>query len=57
VGISRARVTQVMDLLYLAPGIQDGILLGSVPPIASEKQLRVVAAKASWEAQREALGR
>ena len=37
-GLSRARVTQIMDLLYLAPNIQEEILL---PMCAEKKELEV----------------
>ena len=37
-GLSRARVTQIMDLLYLAPNIQEEILL---PPSDERSELEV----------------
>ncbi len=37
-GLSRARITQIMDLLYLAPDIQEEILL---PMCAEKKELEV----------------
>lgn len=55
--VSRARLTQVMNLLYLAPDIQEEILFlptlerGRNP--VTEKQLRPIAATASWKRQRQ----
>ena len=54
--VSRARVTQIMNLLHLAPDIQEEILF--LPPVAgereavSERQVRAVAATADWRKQR-----
>ena len=56
--VTRARLTQIMNLLNLAPDIQEEILF--LPPVAgereavSERQVRVVAALADWERQRRA---
>jgi hypothetical protein len=53
--VSRSRVSQIMDLLNLAPTIQEAIL--SLPPVTagrnpvSERSLRAVATEAAWEAQ------
>ena len=48
--VSRARITQVMDLLMLAPEIQDEVLTGGVEvPL---KMLLRVGAAAAWEEQR-----
>jgi hypothetical protein len=52
VGVSRARVTQVMSLLWLAPDIQEAVLLGTVDFTGSG--LRRVAAEATWARQRQA---
>lgn len=55
VGVSRARVTQVMDLLYLAPDIQEALL--GLPPALSggsalcERTLRAIAAEPLWRLQ------
>jgi hypothetical protein len=52
----RSRVTQIMNLLNLAPDIQEAILL--LPPIArgrdrvKEWQVRPIAAEAAWAKQR-----
>jgi len=56
VGVSRARITQVMDLLYLAPEIQEQILfLHGVTrrrdPI-SHRDLLAIAARPLWRDQR-----
>ncbi|MGI6419468.1 MAG: hypothetical protein ACOX1P_27835 [Thermoguttaceae bacterium] len=54
--VTRARVTQIMNLLNLAPDIQEAILL--LPPVAdgrdriTERQLRPIAAKADRVKQR-----
>jgi len=52
--VTRARLTQIMNLLNLAPDFQDEILF--LPSVAgqreaiSERQMRKVAAMADWEA-------
>ena len=57
-GVSRARMTQIMDLLNLAPGIQEEILF--LPAVAGERQaiserrVRAVAAMPDWRKQRRA---
>ncbi|MEO0482226.1 MAG: hypothetical protein AAF138_01220 [Planctomycetota bacterium] len=54
--ITRARATQIMSLLYLAPDIQDAIL--DLPPVAqgrdpvTERDVRPIAAEMDWERQR-----
>lgn len=54
--ITRARVTQIMNLLLLAPDIQEQILF--LPPIASgrdpvtERDIRPVVSEMSWPSQR-----
>jgi hypothetical protein len=54
--VSRARVTQVMNLLMLAPDLQEQILL--LPPVTAgrdpvrEWQLRPIAAEPLWAEQR-----
>ena len=48
-GITRARLTQVMNLLLLAPEIQEQILTGTL--CLSERRLRVVVAETYWEQQ------
>ena len=55
-GFSRARITQLLDLLLLAPDLQEAILFGEVSqgrdPI-HEHSLRKIAREASWHAQRD----
>ena len=54
--VSRARVTQIMNLLHLAPDIQEAILFltriqrGRDP--IKERQLRPIAATPNWRKQR-----
>jgi hypothetical protein len=54
--VSRARLTQIMNLLQLAPDIQEEILFlpcverGREP--VSERDLRLIAAEVDWEGQR-----
>ena len=49
-GLTRARMTQVMDLLLLAPEIQEGILTGGLR--ASERALRRAVGESAWEQQK-----
>jgi len=53
-GVSRARVSQIMDLLNLAPDIQEEILF--LPPtsgrdVVTERGLRETTAETSWARQ------
>ncbi len=54
--VTRARVTQIMNLLYLAPDIQEAILFlplttrGRDP--VREKHVRPISAEPNWKAQR-----
>lgn len=48
-GLTRARMTQVMNLLLLAPAVQERVLLGR--GVTSERTLRRAAAEASWADQ------
>lgn len=56
--VTRARVSQIMDLLLLAPDIQEKIL--AMPAVEAgndpvcERQVRVIVAVADWEKQRRA---
>jgi len=56
VGVSRARVTQVMDLLRLAPDIQEAVL--GLPLVTRgrdphrHRELRLIAAELPWATQR-----
>ncbi len=59
--VTRARVTQIMNLLHLAPDIQDELLhlprvTGGDDPIA-ERHIRSLAGLADWSQQRRAWGR
>ena len=53
-GLTRARVSQLLDLLMLAPDIQEKILfmerVDGIEP-TSERALRTVVKKVSWRAQ------
>ena len=49
--VSRARVTQIMDLLMLAPEIQEEVLLGAAP-LRALRRLQTVAGNRNWAAQR-----
>lgn len=55
--VTRARVTQIMNLLNLAPDIQEELLF--LPPVAAgrdtlkEWQLRPIAAEPCWRTQRQ----
>jgi hypothetical protein len=54
--VTRARVTQIMNMLHLAPDIQEAIL--SLPPVdrgrdpIAERDLRPIAAIPDWRKQR-----
>jgi len=56
--VSRARVTQIMNLLQLAPDIQESILflprLQQGREILQEHEIRPIACKADWKDQRKA---
>ena len=55
VGVTRARMTQIMNLMLLAPKIQEEIL--ELPPVAqgrdpiSERQPRAIVGEPVWERQ------
>jgi hypothetical protein len=53
--LTRARVTQIMNLLNLAPDIQEGILFlprtSSGRDPVSERQVRPIAAVPDWQKQ------
>ena len=51
-GLTRARLTQVQNLLLLAPEIQESILCGELD--ASERRMRTVVSEAEWTEQRRA---
>ena len=56
IGLTRARMTQIMNLLLLAPEIQEAIL--DLPPVTngrdpiSERRLRRIVAEPDWTKQR-----
>lgn len=55
--VSRARVTQIMNLLNLAPGFQEELLFLQSTPLGrsaiSERLLRPIAASPEWQNQRQ----
>lgn len=55
-GLTKARLTQLLDLTLLAPDVQEAILrleaIDGVEPM-SERRLRTVASKGDWRKQRE----
>lgn len=50
-GITRARLSQIMALLRLAPGIQERLLSGDLA--LGERDIRIVFGAADWPAQEE----
>ena len=48
--VSRARLTQIMNLLHLAPDIQEAVILGA--PKITERHLRCLTAETCWREQR-----
>jgi hypothetical protein len=58
-GVSRARISQIMDLLNLAPSIQEEILLmprTTGRDVITERQLRGIVAETDWSRQMERWG-
>jgi predicted XRE-type DNA-binding protein len=51
-GISRARVSQIMDLAYLTPEIQEHILFGKIDEVIPERVVRSITHILIWEKQR-----
>ena len=52
--VTRARITQIMNLLNLAPNIQEEILLGQgTSKVVTETHLRRITSEVSWPHQRE----
>jgi hypothetical protein len=52
--VSRARLTQIMDLLLLAPEIQESLLQyhrPGLPSSVTERQVRIICGLPSWETQ------
>jgi hypothetical protein len=54
VGVSRARVTQVMNMLWLGPELQAKVLDGGLDPSGGERSLRALADLPLWADQRRA---
>lgn len=54
--VSRARLTQIMNLLLLAPDIQERVLFGTPSTGSSERSLRVMCAEVYWPDQRSRFG-
>ncbi|HXY32886.1 MAG TPA: hypothetical protein VEI07_01585 [Planctomycetaceae bacterium] len=52
--VTRARITQIMNLLLLAPDIQEKILI-DLSGAFSERHIRVVLKDVEWDRQRRAL--
>ena len=50
-GVTRTRMSQIMNLLLLSPAIQEQLLLADVPLIITERQLRPVVAESEWNRQ------
>ncbi len=50
-GVTRARMSQILNLLNLPPRVQEGLLLGDLH--LSERRVRDLAACAEWEGQGE----
>ncbi len=48
-GVTRARMSQVLNLLNLSPRVQEALLLGKID--LSERRIRRLVASAEWEAQ------
>lgn len=53
VGVSRARVTQVLSLLCLAPDVQEELLFAMRGVRPAEAALRLLARKIDWREQRQ----
>ena len=49
-GVTRARLTQVMNLLLLAPEIQEQVAMGEL--VLTERALRRVVGEPDWDEQR-----
>jgi len=54
-GLTRARVTQIVDLTLLSPRIQDAILATTERECPVERVLRKLCASPSWSLQKKAL--
>jgi hypothetical protein len=45
-GVTRARMSQILNLLNLPPRVQEGLLLGDLH--LSERRIRALVARAEW---------
>ncbi len=45
-GVTRARMSQILNLLNLPPKVQEGLLLGDLH--LSERRIRALGARAEW---------
>ncbi len=48
-GVTRARMSQILNLLNLPPRVQEGLLLGDLH--LSERRIRAVVVRTEWEGQ------
>jgi hypothetical protein len=55
--VTRARVTQIMNLLLLAPDIQEEVLLRPDGPMTAERDIRALTRVLDWQEQRRVWGR
>ena len=51
--VTRARITQIMKLLHLAPDIQETILFLPHPTNLKERNLRQLVSRVDWDQQRQ----
>jgi hypothetical protein len=56
-GMARARVSQIVALLYLAPDLQRAVLAANGTPVPEERPLRRIALMPPWADQRAAWAR
>ena len=50
--VTRARMTQIMKLLHLAPDLQERLLFIRNPTVLNERNLRSVVSLVDWDEQR-----
>ena len=55
--VTRARITQIMNLLLLAPDIQESLVCGGTGSDVFERDLRAIASTVLWAAQRQLFAR
>lgn len=55
--VTRARITQIMNLLLLAPDIQESLVCGDIGSDVFERDLRAMASTVLWAAQRRLFSR